>query len=174
MQGVLSRRARRDGAHAQRPYPSTPVTEWILALPAIEAGGALNSLVPSITVGGSATARWLRSPYEPCTARRSDLGLLLHGPPSTLIGRRGDVGWRRTSNPKVASSIGSTGALRKPLIKSVAPAVGYPSGQRGLTVNQLRYRFRGSNPLPTTSSRTATVIEATPSRLSVQAPVAQW
>jgi hypothetical protein len=29
--------------------------------------------------------------------------------------------------------------------------VGYPSGQRGLTVNQLAYAFAGSNPAPTTT-----------------------
>src|SRR5213075_2162850 len=44
-----------------------------------------------------------------------------------------------------------------------AGVVGYPSGQRGQTVNLLAYAFAGSNPAPTTTSdfiRAATVKEA--------------
>jgi hypothetical protein len=41
--------------------------------------------------------------------------------------------------------------------RSVKQMVGYPSGQRGQTVNLLAYAFAGSNPAPTTTSRSAPV-----------------
>src|SRR6185369_13476834 len=39
-------------------------------------------------------------------------------------------------------------------ILCVRPMVGYPSGQRGQTVNLLAYAFDGSNPSPTTTFKT--------------------
>jgi hypothetical protein len=46
-----------------------------------------------------------------------------------------------TSEPHLAES---------PARSMVARLVGYPSGQRGQTVNLLAYAFDGSNPSPTT------------------------
>jgi hypothetical protein len=40
------------------------------------------------------------------------------------------------------------------LIVRLAAVVGYPSGQRGQTVNLLTYVFDGSNPSPTTTLKT--------------------
>ena len=52
--------------------------------------------------------------------------------------------------------------------------VGYPSGQRGLTVNQLRYRFRGSNPLPTTMCPSSSVVERILGKNEVESPILSW
>ena len=41
-----------------------------------------------------------------------------------------------------------------PLAFTFWSVVGYPSGQRGQTVNLLAYAFDGSNPSPTTTSKT--------------------
>ena len=41
------------------------------------------------------------------------------------------------------------------MVNNVIPSGGYPSGQRGLTVNQLSDDFGGSNPSPPTCSTEA-------------------
>ena len=41
--------------------------------------------------------------------------------------------------------------LKSPSLQSSRRVVGYPSGQRGQTVNLLAYAFAGSNPAPTTT-----------------------
>src|SRR5215204_5862735 len=63
---------------------------------------------------------------------------------------------------EVTSSIlvvGSTGHMLKiestMMINNVIPSGGYPSGQRGLTVNQLSDDFGGSNPSPPTTEMTS-------------------
>ena len=46
------------------------------------------------------------------------------------------------------------------MVNNVIPSGGYPSGQRGLTVNQLSDDFGGSNPSPPTCAGSSGTTEA--------------
>src|SRR6266480_2890975 len=63
---------------------------------------------------------------------------------------------RRSENKTLNLSEAMGTGLNPRPCNAAGGAVGYPSGQRGQTVNLLAYAFAGSNPAPTTTSKPLT------------------